>query len=141
MDNYKARLVNNYPCATNNVITYPMYVFNQNQNHILIKDNKYVDEDVDVDWWGQFVDIESMSLFREQPQIKKKKELSYFSAITESRKDDMYSKWYDIQTKPSSICSRAELFVDVISNLFHGLISIKNYAISTTTSIVKSPPV
>lgn len=141
MDNYKARLVNNYPCSTNNVITYPMYV--SNQNPILIKDNKYVDEDVDVDWWGQFVDIESMSLFREQPQIKNKKELelSYFSAITESHKDEMYSNWYDIQTKPSSICSRAELFVDVILNLFHGLIFIKNYAISTTTSIVKSPPV
>ena len=138
MDNYKARLVNNYPCSTNNVITYPMYV--SNQNPILIKDNKYVDEDVD--WWGQFVDIESMSLFREEPQIKNKKEKSYFSAITESRKDDMYySKWYNIQTKPSSICSRAELFVDVILNLFHGLIFIKNYAISTTTSIVKSPPV
>ena len=136
MDNYKARLVNNYPCSTNNVITYPMYV--SNQNPILIKGNKY---DEDVDWWGQFVDIESMSLFREQPQIKNKKELSYFSAITESHKDDMYSKWYNIQTKPSSICSRAEVCVEFVLNLFHGLRYIKNYAISTTTSIAKSPPV
>ena len=131
MNNYKTRRVVNNPLDSNNIVMkYPTYVYKP--KYCITEDENY---DEDTNLWGQFVDIESMSLFCQEPQRNCKKK----NAITEAHKNnEKYEEWYN-ESEHASVCSHAEMFGKFILSIFYGFTSIKNHPM--TTSIAGSPPV
>lgn len=131
MTNYKTRRVVNTPLVSNNIVMkYSTYVYKP--KYCITEDENY---DEDSNLWGQFVDIESMSLFCQEPQRNCKKK----NAITARHKNnEKYEEWYN-ESEGSSVCSSAEMFGKFILSIIYGFTSIKNQHMST--NIAKLPPV
>jgi hypothetical protein len=140
MTNYKSRSVNsNHPEVNNLVIPYPEHI-PMLQNRIDI--NERCGEEPAL--WGQFVDIETMSLFHQRNQIKCKKNTNWapdFKSITEAYEDDEKSEAWYTDPAHTSVCFHVETLGRFVLSLFYGFTYIKNSVTSdTSTSIVKSPP-
>lgn len=119
-------------------MTYPIYA--PRSEHCITEDERY---DEDSNLWGQFVDIESMSLFQRRTQRKcKSKKNNYapcLDAITESPEDqEKCEAWYN-EANRSSICFHAEMLGKFVWSLLYGFTYVENSTLST--SIAKSPPV
>jgi len=116
MTNYKTRRVVNNPLDSNNIVMkYSKYVYKP--KYCITEDENY---DEDANLWGQFVDIETMSLCCQEPQPQRKRNCKKKNAITAiHQNNEKYEEWYN-ESEGSSVCPTAEMFGKFILSIFYG---------------------